>query len=97
MVISKELREDSASLGIFDKQIVRIAPHPFLPGLRGDHHRVSGPVEVFGHMLVPGIVTAQGNPAGLTGTQVDPCAARLDTFFANVFLCEFQLLDLFHV
>jgi hypothetical protein len=87
--IITELREITASSGIFDKQFVGVAPHPFLARLGGDDHGMIRPMKVFGHVFVPGIVTTERDPAGLAGAQVDPVAADLDTFFANEFLCQF--------
>ena len=56
-----------------------------------------GMVEVFGHMFIPRLVATEGGAAGLTSAQMHPAAADLDTFFADVLFCLFELLDRLHV
>jgi hypothetical protein len=46
-----------------------------------------------GHMPVRGIVTAEGYPTGLAGTQVQPPAMYFDALFADILLSRFDLLD----
>jgi hypothetical protein len=97
IVITKELREDSASSGIFGKRFVGVAPHPFLTRFGGDDDGMPGPMKMLGHVLMPGVIAAKGNSTGLAGTQVHPGAAVLDTFFASVFFCLLQVFYLLHV
>src|ERR1700722_10340869 len=97
IVISKELREDRAKSGIFCKQIVGVAPHPLLTRLRGNDHRMAGTMKVFCHVLVTGLVTAQGSTTGLTGAEMHPGGADLDAFFTDMFFFLFELLYLPHV
>jgi hypothetical protein len=44
-----------------------------------------GLVVMFGHMSIGAVVAAEGSAAGLTGAEVDPVVAGLDTFFTSVF------------
>jgi hypothetical protein len=92
-----QFRKNSAVSGIFCIQIIRITPHPFLPRFRGNDNGMARPVVVFGHMLVRGCVTAKGDAAGLTGAKMDPLAAGLYTFFADIFFGELELFDLPHM
>jgi hypothetical protein len=97
IVITKELREDTAKSGIFCKQIVGIAPHPFLTRLRGNDDGMAGTVEVLGHVFVTGLVTAQRGATGLAGAEMHPGAADLDTFFTDMLLFVFELFYLPHM
>jgi hypothetical protein len=47
-------------------------------------------LKVLGSMLVGGEIAAEGNAAGLAGTQVHPMATRFDAFFAYVRLGLFK-------
>jgi hypothetical protein len=95
--ISRELREDTAKSGIFCKQIVGVAPHPFLSGLRGNDHGMAGAVEVLCHVFVTGLVTTQGGATGLAGAEMHPGAADLDAFFAHMLFFLFELFYLPHM
>jgi hypothetical protein len=95
--ITKELREDTAKSGIFCKQIVGIAPHPFLSGLRGNDHGMAGAVEMLRHVFVTGLVTAQGGATGLAGAEMHPGAADLYAFFADMLFFLFEFLYLPHM
>jgi len=46
-----------------------------------------------GHVPVWGVVTTQGNAAGLASTQMQPCAVYFDTFLANIGLGGFDVGD----
>jgi hypothetical protein len=95
--IHKELCEDTAKSGIFCKQIVGVAPHPFLSGLRGNDHGMAGAVEVLCHVFVTGLVTAQGGATGLAGAEMHPGAADLYAFFTDMLFFLFEFLYLPHV
>jgi len=95
--IHKELCEDTAKSGIFCKQIVGVAPHPFLSGLRGNDHGMAGAVEVLCHVFVTGLVTAQGGAAGLAGAEMHPGGADLYAFFTDMLFFLFELFYLPHV
>jgi hypothetical protein len=91
------VREDTAKSGIFCKQIVGIAPHPFLSGLRGNDHGMAGAVEVLCHVFVTGLVTAQGGATGLAGAEMHPGAADHYSSVTDMLFFLFEFLYLPHV
>ena len=46
-----------------------------------------------GHVPVWGVVTTQGNAAGLASTQMQPPAVNFYTFFANIFFRGLDVCD----
>ena len=58
---------------------------------------MAGAVEVFGHVFVTGLVTAQRGATGQAGAEMLPGAADLDTFFTDMLFLLFELFYLPHM
>src|SRR6476659_490685 len=66
-----------------EEQLVHVAPAPVLAGLEAPHDGVAGRMEVLGGMSAWRVVATADVAALLTQPQVDPAAARGQTFLAT--------------
>ena len=58
---------------------------------------MAGAVEVFGHVFVTGLVTAQRCATGLAGAEMHPGGADLYAFLADMLFFLFELFYLPHM
>ena len=78
-------------LGVFNKQLVLIAPKPFFARFSTGNNGVAGAFIVGCGMLVRAAVATQGYAALLAGAQVYPAAAGFNTFLAYPFFWGLDL------